>query len=82
MQIVQSTLLPVLDSGDTLYQNAAATILKPFDEVYHSTLHFIAGDSFNTTLHPISKGWLVGFKSSVDQFITPFLFTKLYYTRF
>ena len=47
-QIVQSTFLPVLDYGDTIYQNAAATTLKPLDAVYHSALRFITGDSFAT----------------------------------
>ena len=47
-QVVQSTLLPVLDYGDTIYQIAAATTLKPLDAVYHSAVRFITGDSCNT----------------------------------
>jgi hypothetical protein len=66
-QIVQSTFPPVLAHGDTIYRNATATILKPLDVVYHSALGARLAD-----LH----------QSPVDHFITPFLFTKLYYTNF
>ena len=47
-QMVESTFLTVRDYGDTIYQIAAATTLKPLDAVYHSALYFITGDSFNT----------------------------------
>lgn len=46
----QSTFLPVLDDGDTIIGNAAATTIKSSDTVYHSTLRFITGDA---------KRWLV-----------------------
>ena len=47
-QIIQSTLLPIVEYGDTIYQNASVTTLKPLDSVYHSANGFITGDSFNT----------------------------------
>ena len=31
-----------------IYMNAAATVLKPLDVVYHSAMHFIMGNRFST----------------------------------
>jgi hypothetical protein len=42
-QIIQSMFLSVLDYGDIIYMNAAATSLKMLDAVYHNALHFITG---------------------------------------
>lgn len=58
-KIVQGTLLPVFYYGDIIYMHAAASVLKPSDSVYHSTLCFITGDNFRTH-HCIlysSVGW-------------------------
>jgi hypothetical protein len=46
--ILQSTFLPVLYYGDTIYQNVAATTFKPLDAFYHIILCFITGDRFKT----------------------------------
>ena len=37
--------MSVLDYFDIIY---AATTLKPLDAIYHSSLHFVTGDSFYT----------------------------------
>lgn len=47
-QIVESTFLPVIDYGDTIYMHASASVLKPLDAVYHSAIRFITGDRFST----------------------------------
>jgi hypothetical protein len=35
MPLPKPQVQAALDYGDTIYQNAAATILKPLDAVYH-----------------------------------------------
>ena len=48
MPLPKPQVQAALDYGETIYQNAAATILKPLDAVNHSALRFITGDRFNT----------------------------------
>ena len=38
----------MLDYGDVIYRNAASSILKPLDTVYHSALRFISGEQYRT----------------------------------
>ena len=40
--------LSVLDYGDIIYKHAAASTLKCLDSVYHSSIRFITGDSYDT----------------------------------
>ena len=47
-QVIQATILSVLDYGDIVYMHAAHSSLKPLDAVYHSALRFITGDAFTT----------------------------------
>lgn len=46
--LIQSTFLSVLDYGDAIYMDAAHTILKKLDAVYHAAVRFITGDHFRT----------------------------------
>lgn len=80
-QIVQSTFLPVLHYGDIIYWNAAATTLKPLDAVYHSALHFITGDSFNTHHYILCQkvGWS-SLKSRRSLHYSIFVYKALLYT--
>ena len=58
-RITEAVLLSVLDYGDVIYKNAAATTLKPLDAIYHSALRFITGDPYDThhcTLY-LKVGW-------------------------
>ena len=53
MEIVQSTILSVLDYGDIVYMYAAPSTLKLLDSVYHSAnsckaIRFVTGDAFRT----------------------------------
>ena len=49
MEIVQSTILSVLDyGGDIVYMYAAPSTLKLLDSVYHSAIRFVTGDAFRT----------------------------------
>jgi hypothetical protein len=45
-QIIQSTFIPVIEYGEIICMNAAATVLKPLDTVCHSALCFITSDRF------------------------------------
>ena len=47
-QLIQATILSVLDYCDTIYMHAAHASLKPLDAIYHSALRFITGDKFLT----------------------------------
>lgn len=40
--------LSVMDYGDVIHRHASATILIPFDAVYHSALRSIIGDVYST----------------------------------
>src|SRR4029434_5335445 len=44
IEIVQSTILSVLDYGDIVYMYAALSTLKLLDSVYHSAIRFVTGD--------------------------------------
>ena len=48
MEIVQSTILSVLDYGDIVYMYAAPSTLKLLDSVYRSAIRFVTGDAFKT----------------------------------
>ena len=48
-QLIQATILPVLDYGDVVYMHTtSAQVLKALNTIYHSALRFITGDSFRT----------------------------------
>ncbi len=46
--IIQSTVMPVFDYGDTLNMHASSTILRSLDAVFHCALRFITFDGFFT----------------------------------
>jgi hypothetical protein len=47
-QIIQLSLLSMLEYGDIIYVNTAVTSLDPLDAVYHSALRFITGNNYST----------------------------------
>ena len=47
-KVVEAVFLSVLDYGDIIYGNAAATDLVPLNSVYHSAIRFITGDDYST----------------------------------
>ena len=47
-RVIEAVFLSVLDYGDVIYKNAAPSILKPLDTVYHSALRFISGENYRT----------------------------------
>ena len=47
-RVIEAVFLSVLDYGDIIYRHAAASTLKCLDSVYHSSIRFITGDSYDT----------------------------------
>lgn len=58
-KIVPATILLVLGYGDRLYTHVPVSDLKQLDTIYHSTLQFVTGASFQTHHYNLycSVGW-------------------------
>ena len=64
-RVIEAVFLSVLDYGDVIYRNAAPSVLKPLDTVYHSALRFISGEHYRT--HHCILYDRVGWPSLVDR---------------
>ena len=65
LRVIEGVFLSVLDYGDVIYRNAAPSILKPLDIVYHSALRFISGENYRT--HHCVLYDRVGWSSLADR---------------
>ncbi len=61
-KIMQATILPVLDNGDTLYSHASVPVLKPLGTNHNSFLCFVMWDGLQT--HHCDLYRSVGWSSS------------------
>lgn len=48
LTLIQMTILPMLDYGDTIYRVACKSTLSKLDALYHSTIRFATNAPFNT----------------------------------